>query len=406
MKKLLHSPTLRSVVVYGASGLGFAGANLMLARLLPTTEYGLFTLVIALSNLGYSLAPAGVDGIVNRRPLDAGPRLLRRSMSASLLVGAVFVGIAAIAYHMSPLMLLVLFVSTVAGGAMAVAGAQFQSERRYGISLALTQSPNLALLVAAIAVLLSNNRQAWLPLVISALGFLLAAVYGWLVLFRERKSHPPRENWFPWSEAFSFAGLNAAGLMLIQLDRLIIPHVLPLQDLATYGVLAAIAGSLFRVLQMGVGYTLVPRLRVAGSVLERRHLIAHEAKLVAAMVVAGSVAIWVVTPLIERWFLQGKYHLAGGLLLAALISGVAKIMNAFTKSTVTALATPVEVSLVNILGWVSVAVAIPAAVFGARWGLAGVIYGVGVGWLLRAVTAFYVTLRHLKLPASIPVTAP
>lgn len=406
MKKLLYSPTLRSVLVYGASGLGFAGANLMLARLLPTTEYALFTLVIALSNLGYSLAPAGVDGIVNRRPLDAGPRLLRRSMSASLLVGAVFVVIAAIAYHMSPLMLLVLFVSTVAGGAMAVAGAQFQSERRYGISLALTQSPNLALLVAAIAVLLSNNRQAWLPLVISALGFLLAAMYGWLVLFRERKFHPPRESWFPWSEAFSFAGLNAAGLMLIQLDRLIIPHVLPLQDLATYGVLAAIAGSLFRVLQMGVGYTLVPRLRVAGSVLERRHLIAHEAKLVAAMVVAGSVAIWVVTPLIERWFLQGKYHLAGGLLLAALISGVAKIMNAFTKSTVTALATPVEVSLVNILGWVSVAVAIPAAVFGARWGLAGVIYGVGVGWLLRAVTAFYVTLRHLKLPASIPVTAP
>lgn len=406
MKKLLYSPTLRSVLVYGASGLGFAGANLMLARLLPTTEYGLFTLVIALSNLGYSLAPAGVDGIVNRRPLDAGPRLLRRSMTASLLVGTVFVVIAELAYHMSPLMLLVLFVSTVAGGAMAVAGAQFQSERRFGISLALTQSPNLALLVAAIAVLLTNNRQAWLPLVISALGFLLAAGYGWLVLFRERKSHPPRESWFPWSEAFSFAGLNAAGLVLIQLDRLIIPHVLPLQDLATYGVLAAIAGSLFRVLQMGVGYTLVPRLRVAGSVLERRHLIAHEAKLVGAMVVAGSVAIWVVTPLIERWFLQGKYHLAGGLLLAALISGVAKIMNAFTKSTVTALATPVEVSLVNVLGWVSVAVAIPTAVFGARWGLAGVIYGVGVGWLLRAVTAFYVTLRHLKLPASIPVTAP
>ena len=62
--------------------------------------------------------------------------------------------------------------------------------------------------------------------------------------------------------------------------------------------------------------------------------------------------------------------------------------------------------MVNLLGWASVGLAIPAAVFGARWGLAGVIYGVGFGWLLRALTALYVTLRHLKLPASVPATAP
>ena len=47
---------------YGASGAGFAGANLILARLLPQTEYALFTLFVALVNLGYALAPAGVDG--------------------------------------------------------------------------------------------------------------------------------------------------------------------------------------------------------------------------------------------------------------------------------------------------------------------------------------------------------
>ena len=62
MRKLWYSPTLRSILVYGASGLGFAGANLLLARVLPTTQYALFTLVIALTSLGYSLAPAGVDG--------------------------------------------------------------------------------------------------------------------------------------------------------------------------------------------------------------------------------------------------------------------------------------------------------------------------------------------------------
>jgi O-antigen/teichoic acid export membrane protein len=406
VRQLWHSPTIRSVVVYGASGLGFAGANLLLARLLPTNEYALFTLVIALGNLGYSLAPVGVDSIVQRRHLDAGPKLLGRTLGASILVGLAVAVVAQVAYEISVPLLLILCVSTVAGGAMAVAGAQFQSERRFGISLALTQSPNLVLLLAALAVIVSRDREAWLPLLISTLGFVVAAVYGWSVLFRERTAKQYGESWFPWSEAFSFAGVNVAGLLLIQLDRLIIPHVLPLHDLATYGVLAAIAGSLFRVLQMGVGFTLVARLRAAATVPQRRHLIAHEAKLVGAMVIAGSAVLWIVTPMIERWLLEGKYHLGGSLLLAAVISGVAKIMDAFTKSTVTALATPAELSLVNLFGWASVALAIPAAVFGARWGLAGVIYGVGFGWLVRALTALYVTLRHLKLPASIPVTAP
>jgi O-antigen/teichoic acid export membrane protein len=392
-------------VIYGASGLGFAGANLILARVLPTAEYALFTLVIALVNLSFPLAPGGVDGIVNRRHLEAGPRVLKRTLAAGLVTGLIFLLIAGFLYRLGVPLLLIVFAATVGGGAMAVAGAQFQSEQRFGISLALTQSPNLILMVAALVVVVTGMKEARLPLAISALGFVLAGVIGWWMLFRERAAKPHRETWFPWTEALSYAGLNATGLVLVQLDRLIIPQVLPLHDLATYGVLAAIAGSLFRVLQMGAAYTLIPRLRAAAGVVERRRLIAHEAKLVIAIVAAGSVVIWFVTPLIERHFLAGKYHLGGSLLLAALFSGVAKVMNAFTKSTVTALATAGELSIVNLFGWVSVAVAVVAAVAGARWGLTGVIYGVGLGWLMRALTALYLTLRHLKLPESIPATA-
>jgi O-antigen/teichoic acid export membrane protein len=199
--------------------------------------------------------------------------------------------------------------------------------------------------------------------------------------------------------------MNAAGLLLIQLDRLIIPHVLPLHDLATFGILAAIAGSLFRVLSMGIGYTLVPRLRAASGVVERRRLIAHEAKLVSLIVVSGSFLIWFLTPIVERWFLAGKYHLGGTLVLATLFSGVAKILNSFTKSTVTALASGTEILIVNVLGWLSVGVAIAAGASGARWGLAGVIYGVGLGWLTRAISAAFLTFRHLRLPARVAVPA-
>jgi O-antigen/teichoic acid export membrane protein len=408
VRRLWHSPTLRSGVIYGAAGLGFVGANLILARVLPTAEYGLFTLVIALVNLGHALGTLGVDGVVTRRHLEAGPDLLRRAAWAALGVALALSIIAKAAYHLTIPMLLVVFVATLWGGTMMVAAARFQSEERFGISLALMQSPNIVLLLAALAVLVSEVKTASLPLYIAAAGMVVAAVLGWWLLLREWKAAPSAHslNRFPWGEALSFAGLNAAGLLLIQLDRLIIPYVLSVHDLATYGVLAAIAGSLFRVLSMSVGFTLVPRLRVAAGARERRMLIAHEAKLVGAIILGGAAIIWFVTPLIERWFLAGKYHLAGSLVLAALVSGVAKIANSFTKSTVSALATPAELALVNVFGWVSVALAIPAAVVGARWGLAGVVYGVAFGWLLRAVTALYVALRYLRLPSPQPVTAP
>ena len=82
------------------------------------------------------------------------------------------------------------------------------------------------------------------------------------------------------------AGVSAAGMLFIQLERLVIPHVLTVADLALFGVLGAIAGSLFRLLQMAVGFSLLPRLRGAATVLERRQLIARELRF--AIVIAAS----------------------------------------------------------------------------------------------------------------------
>ncbi len=404
MKVLWHSPMLRTVAIYTASGLGFAGANLVLARVLPAVEYGLFTLVIALVNVGFSLATLGLDGVVNRRRLEAGPELLRRAAAAALIVGLGLTAISFLVYDLSPAVVLGIFVCTTAGGIMMVAAAKFQSEQRFAISLTLTQSPNLVLLLAALLVVLTQSRTAWHPIAVLAAGFVVAAVVGWRLL-RDQMWRGISTSQFSWGEALSFAGLNAAGLVLLQLDRLVIPHLLSVHDLATYGVLAAVAGSLFRMLSMGVGYTLVPRLRAADSVLERRHLISHEAKLVACVLLAGVAAIWFITPLIERYLLAGKYHLTGALLLAAVISGVVKVINSFTKSVVSALATTSELAWVNVFGWGSVALAIVAAFFGARWGLAGVIYGVTAGWLMRALTALYFAFRHLRLPNAIQATA-
>ena len=90
---------------------------------------------------------------------------------------------------------------------------------------------------------------AWLPILISTVGFVAAALIGWAVLLRERRARGASlEAPFSWGEALAFAGVNASGLLLIQLERLTLPHVLPLADLALYGVLGAIAGSIYRVM--------------------------------------------------------------------------------------------------------------------------------------------------------------
>jgi O-antigen/teichoic acid export membrane protein len=407
VRVLWQSPTVRSMVVYALSGIGFAGSNLILARALPTEQYAVFTLVIALGNLGYALAPAGLDGLVTRRHLEAGPRLFSSALVASILIGLAFGVVGMESYGLSAPLAFLLFVSSTAGGLMIVAGARFQSEQRFGQSLLLGQSPNIVLLIAAVVSLIAHETGAWLPVLISTIGFIVAAWIGWALLARERRErHNPAETPFSWSEALAFAGVNASGLVLIQLERLVIPHVLPLADLALYGVLGAIAGSLYRVMQMGVGFSLLPRLRATSTVLERRRLVAHEAKLVGAMVVVGSLAVWFGTPLVERYLLAGKYHLPNSLLLAAIVSGIGKIANAFSKATASAVADPRELSLVNLTGWVSVALAVAGAFVGARWGLTGLIYGVAIGWFLRAAIAFVLIGRHLRLPVSIPAVAP
>jgi O-antigen/teichoic acid export membrane protein len=406
VRRLWRSATLRSIAVLGLSGVGFAVANLLLARALPTEEYAVLTLVVALVNVAYPLAAAGVDGVVNRRRLEAGPRLFRRLLHALVPVALVFTIIGFVGYETSIPICLVILLCTLAGGALQVAGAQFQSEQRFGISLALNQSPNLVLLVSAAWVLAAGSRRAETPLVVWTAGFLGAAAAGWWVLFRERRAKPHRSVEFPWSEALAIAGLAVAGLVLIQLERLLLPHLLPLEDLATYGVLAAIAGSLFRVLQMGVGYSLLPRLRAAPGVLERRRLLFKEARLVVTLAVLGSLVIWLATPRIEEWFLGGKYHLSAALVLAAVVTGLIKVLNGFAQSAVSALAEPRELSLVSLLGWVSVGVAVLGAVAGARWGLPGVIYGVGLGWVMRASVGFLLAARHLRLPATAQAVTP
>jgi hypothetical protein len=294
-----------------------------------------------------------------------------------------------------------LFASTMAGGLMLVASAKLQNDRRFAISLGLTaMTPNLLLLLGAATTLLIDWQTADLAFDVWTIGLGAAAAIAWALALRARRR--AENTRVPWSEALVLAGVAAAGMLFIQLERLVIPHVLSVADLALFGVLAAIAGSLFRVLQMGVGFSLLPRLRSAATVLERRALVAKELRFAIAVAAFGAALVFLLTPPIERWFLEGKYQLSTGLLAAALFSGVGKIAHAFARATATALATPRELALVNAAGWLSAVLALGAAVAAAPWGLIGVVYGIGFGWFAWAGLSFVLVIHHLRLPAGVP----
>jgi O-antigen/teichoic acid export membrane protein len=402
IKRLRNSPTLRSILVYGASGAGFAGANLILAYVLPRREYALFTLVLALVNLAAPASPLGLDSLVLRRRMTIGGQILKRLLVAASIVTLGFILVGHFVYHLGPWLLLIVAVSSLSGGVMAVVGARLQSEQRFALALSLTQSPNVVLMVAAVAAFMAGWKMAWPALVISAIGYATAAIVGWGIVRKDPAYGRDIGGHFAWGEALALAGLDASGLLLLQLDRLVIPWLLPLNALALFGVLSAIAGSVFRVLQMGVGYALIPRLRAATGVVQRRRLVRYDVLLVTGLMVLGAFAVAVAVPLVKHFLLHGKYDLRPPLVLAVVVSGIAKVLNAFAKALVAGLALPDEVNTVNLLGWLSVAVAVAGATLGAHWGLAGVIYGVGLGWLVRALAAFRICAGHLRLPEPVP----
>jgi O-antigen/teichoic acid export membrane protein len=402
--RLLRSPSLLPMVVFGASGGMFALANLLLARRLPEQEYAVFTLVLALMNLGGPLATVGLDAVATRRPLGFGYSLLTRALLASSPV-AVIMGIVAALYRVDPWSVLMVVLASAAGAAALIPAAERQRRHEFGRSLALVHSPNLVLGLAAALTLALDIRDAGPPLAILTAGFVGTAVAGWAPLLRQTPGTAAAP--IPWREALSLSGTNASGTLLSQLDRLIVPHLLPLSALATYGALSAVVGSLFRVLMRGVGYALLPRLRAAASVRQRRRLVAGEARVVAVIALGGSLLLWFATPVVERWLLAGKYDFPPALVLATIVAGLAKLLTGFSRATVTALADARELAWVNLSGWLSVALAIAAAVAGARWGLAGVIYGVGLGWFLRAAIALGITARHLRSdPVEAAVASP
>jgi hypothetical protein len=386
LRRLYASRTARSGALFAASGLSFAVANIILSSQLTVESYATFALLVAIIMLTASIGMLGADGIVNRHPMRPEPKLfLRVSFTATAV--AVIAAVVAIHTYEIPTRLAALLVPTCVAFTIArFCGAFLQSRMQVVRPLLLMHSLNYLLIVVAVMSMKWNFDDVEIPFgVIAILQSLIAVIA--IVLLASRFRAIKSDYVYSWRESLAFVFMASSSVMLVQLDRLITPHVLQLEDLAILGVLLALVGPPFRLLDLALGYDLLPVLRQSKKRAERMKLFLGHGLLAVAMIAPLWALIWFGAPFIQQTFLSSDYQMSKPLILAALVAGTIKAFNGIVEAGVTALASVRNMEIVGAIGWGSIFIGTLAAWYGSSYGLSGVVYGVALGWLLRLCMA-------------------
>lgn len=399
LRALYRSASLRNAAAMGLGGVCFSVGGLILARELPTEEYALICLVLGIVSVAGNTAPLGLDQVVGRRGIRLDARW-RRSTVVAALVTALATGVfAELVYHLAPALIASVILLTVALGIVQSVGAHFQGQRQFGIAVWVLQLLNGAILLIAVAAATAGLGTATAVCGLMSVLVAIGAAAAWWLLKREGGTAGRQLT--PWTvrgEALSLATMQAGGSIFLQLERLLVGPTVGLLYLATFGVLAAFVSSPFRLLQAAVQFTLIPKLREAHDARSRRALLRREAGPLALPLVAGSAAIWLLAPPLAHWLLAGRYDLSEALLTVMLFSGWLKLLNGFLTAVVVSCGEERRLGWLSAICWGSLAVSVAGAFVGIPWGLAGVIFGIAMGWLARCLLASWLALACLREP--------
>jgi O-antigen/teichoic acid export membrane protein len=396
IKKIVKSPAVFSTVIFTVSGILFAVSNLILARFLPKTEYGIFLLFFTFVQLGIFMGPIGIEVIVNRHKLHPDLRLLYQVFITASIIGGFIVTIGGLIYNLKFGLLIVILISIVSGSGNRLAAAHCQSMQRFGLSLCFSQNQNIFLLIAALITMFFGLSHALIPCSIVGAGYMISASTSWVYLLYRRPKYSFYKQSILWREALTILTLNGAMLMMMHIERLAVPKVLSMETLATLGILMIVAGSPYRMLQLGVHFTILPRFRDAGSAKQRKKLLLKEGSTMLFTAIIASIAVWFLAPIIVKWFLSGKYYISQTLIMATIVIGFTKIFDAFASTAVTSVSSSRELGILSFSSWMALCISIAGVFIGARWDLLGVIYGVGIGWFLRVVISSILSIKYFR----------
>jgi O-antigen/teichoic acid export membrane protein len=327
------------------------------------------------------------------------PKLFGLSLLTGMVVALISVAVGYLVYAIGGAFLAALALAIAAGSVARLGASIYQSEKRFKFSLWLIQSQNITLIASAIVVGLVSATSAKGVFSAYALHWSAAAAVGLLSL-RLSSKIPTNESWIvPWREGLPLFGYLVTVQLAAQLDRLIIPKLLDIESLATFGVLSALVLAPFKMFQTGVGYTLVPGLRNSDSRASRRGILMHEAAITALVIVGGAASAFFIAPWFAEFFLKGKYVLGPALIAAAVFAGAMRVLVMFISSIVTALGDQTHLVWLNRGSWLALAASVAGGWWGSQWGLAGLVFGFSLGSLLRAALAAAVSAKVWKMPS-------
>ena len=327
----------------------------------------------------------GADGVVNRHEVRPDLRMFVRLFftvgPAAVLTGALAGGY----YGIDPPLAGLLGIAVASQALVYFAAAYLRSRHEFRPSLLAYNSPSYLVLGVAIAAAIFEWQGAFFPVALFAGLLLIVAL---LSVRKIVSAETPGTTYaYSWREAIVFISITGSAQVLIQLERLVTPKLLTLEDLATLGVVLAIVGPPFRLLQLSLGYVLLPKLRKARDPAEKNALIVRESAIALSLLVPCWLLTWYLVPILDRLFFGDKYPLCGDLILAVIVAGTAKALSGIATASVAGVASPRHLELTGIASWIGVIVSIAGAYAGAGFGLAGVVYGVSLGWFLRIVVA-------------------
>jgi O-antigen/teichoic acid export membrane protein len=400
LKAFYGSASLRIAAAMGIGGVGFSLGSLLLARVLPTEQYGLVSLVFGIIGVAGLTAPLGLDQVVARRGISVDAAWRRAALGACVLTASAAATVAALVYHLSAPLVTSVALITLALGVAQTAGGHFQGQQRLRAAVWVVQLINGAIaLVALVDVAIGVVSAAEVCSAIAAVAIIGAAAVWWLV--RRRQGGAGDQQATPWrlrGEALSLLTVQACSSGFMQLERLLLGPIVGWHDLAVYSVLAALVSSPFRLLQAAVQFTLIPTLRVAGGARARRAKLLREAALVFVTVAAGSAAIWMLASPLARWLTAGRYDLSRALIAATLVSGLLKVLSGFLTAVVISCGEERRLRTLSFACWGSIGISVVGAFGTAPWGLVGVLYGISAGWLMRCVWTGWLALPCLREP--------
>jgi O-antigen/teichoic acid export membrane protein len=395
--RLLKSDSLRSAIGFAAGGAGFAAGNILLARVMSPEGFGVVALVLALNQFGLTFGPFGLEVVANRHRPRVGRRLGLLALSLATATGIAAAAIAYLYYGLSAGIVALLLPMVMGSATARVGSALFQGEHRLKMAMVLSQASNYILLsIAFLAISLSLTSESFV-LTVMASGYVVISAVGWWVAYRtvNEGRHEIKFD-LALSEGAAALGIGVGVEILSQFERFAIPKVGSVAMLGTYAVLAAVAGSPFRMIRIGTSFSLLPRLRAVTNAAEARAVLRRESLTALLMALVSSVLIVLVAPWVFSRLLQGKYAIDFGLIAATIVVGMAKVWEGFSTAVTVACGSQKSIATISILAWVCLAVAAGAMVVGARYGLIGILYGVGVAWVLLAAGGSYLAIVSFR----------